>query len=212
MHIQPEKYLFVTGCFRSGTTLLARVLNLSDDIKIVAGETHYFGHLFTKGVKDLLLQFEPFDSDERIKGVIDFMYDLPDYSSRTNYGALWVYIRKNYSKQTLFEIFKHSERNLRGILLELLRVYGNGHIYIGEKTPSHVYHIPEILKWFPDAKIINILRDPRSIFLSEYKRKVKQRSGIVKLTYYLYQMIHVSISWNYICYLHFYYRKRYKGQ
>ncbi len=44
-----------------------------------------------------------------------------------------------------------------------------------EKTPQDVFYIGEIMELFPSAKIINIVRDPRGVLLSQ-KRKWQRRS------------------------------------
>lgn len=44
-----------------------------------------------------------------------------------------------------------------------------------EKTPQDVFYIGEILELFPEAKIINMVRDPRGVMLSQ-KRKWQRRS------------------------------------
>jgi hypothetical protein len=36
----------------------------------------------------------------------------------------------------------------------------------GEKTPDHLPHVPTIVKEFPDARVISIVRDPRDVCLS----------------------------------------------
>lgn len=41
-----------------------------------------------------------------------------------------------------------------------------------EKTPAHVFHIKYIIHYFPEAKIINITRDPRDCYLSHLKLPV----------------------------------------
>lgn len=42
-----------------------------------------------------------------------------------------------------------------------------GSIVTGEKTPAHIYYALEILKEFPECKIVLMCRDPRAVALSE---------------------------------------------
>lgn len=42
-----------------------------------------------------------------------------------------------------------------------------GDIVTGEKTPAHIYYALEILKEFPECKIVLMCRDPRAVALSE---------------------------------------------
>ena len=44
-----------------------------------------------------------------------------------------------------------------------------------EKTPQNVFYIPEISKAFPEGRVIHMVRDPRSVMLSQ-KRKWKRKS------------------------------------
>jgi len=50
-----------------------------------------------------------------------------------------------------------------------------------EHTPAYIFHIPEILDQFPEAKIICIVRDPRGVLLSRkyfWKRQFKKYGSI----------------------------------
>lgn len=53
---------------------------------------------------------------------------------------------------------------------------------IGEKTPEHINHLEAIRTFFPDARIIQIVRDPRAVLASFRKVKVGSNaiSDIVK--------------------------------
>lgn len=48
----------------------------------------------------------------------------------------------------------------------MIRARKAGKTRWGEKTPRHVYCVPEILKAYPNAKIIYVIRDPRAVVAS----------------------------------------------
>ncbi len=56
----------------------------------------------------------------------------------------------------------------RTVFSAMLDAYAEkvGKVRVGEKTPGHVHHIPELLGWFPQARIIVLRRDPRAVIAS----------------------------------------------
>jgi hypothetical protein len=54
------------------------------------------------------------------------------------------------------------------VLAAILDLYAlsRGKVRCGEKTPHHLRHVPKILRYFPDAKVICMLRDGRDAALS----------------------------------------------
>ena len=45
--------------------------------------------------------------------------------------------------------------------------------YIGEKTPLNIFHIRRLFKWFPNAQILFIYRNPIDVLRSEVNKKNK---------------------------------------
>src|SRR5690606_25896813 len=37
---------------------------------------------------------------------------------------------------------------------------------VGEKTPAHDEHMSTLLEWYPDARIVYVIRDPRAVVAS----------------------------------------------
>jgi hypothetical protein len=62
-----------------------------------------------------------------------------------------------------------------------------------EKSPRHVLHIPQILEFFPDARIINIVRDPRDVVSSN--RRFQQLTDVTERRRICIQR---SLSWNHM--------------
>ena len=48
----------------------------------------------------------------------------------------------------------------------------NGKTFPCDQTPRNVFYIKDILELYPEARIINMIRDPRDVLLSQ-KRKVE---------------------------------------
>jgi hypothetical protein len=88
---------------------------------------------------------------------------------------------------------------------------------LGEKTPSHVFHVPTLLGWFPKAKVIHIIRDPRAVLVSQLNRKrgyvVRSFSNpslkYLNAVFVLLEIIHVTAAWLRGASLHFKYEKLY---
>lgn len=47
-----------------------------------------------------------------------------------------------------------------GLMYEVL---GNGEALVGDKTPLYVFHIRQLSSWFPEARFIHLVRDPRAV-------------------------------------------------
>lgn len=58
----------------------------------------------------------------------------------------------------------------------------NGKIIPCEKTPQDVFYISEILELFPSAKIINMVRDPRGVMLSQKRKWQRKNMGASFMT------------------------------
>ena len=79
----------------------------------------------------------------------------------------------------------------------------HGKVIPCEQTPGYVFYIKEILNLFPRAKIINMVRDPRDILLSQkhrwkrrYPGKKSRLLGLAIRTWMNYHPVSTSCLWN----------------
>jgi hypothetical protein len=151
--------IFVVGPSRSGTALTRALLNRHPDVSL-AGETHYFD--------DLRVGFQ---GRERSRLAGDDRRRCEDYFlalSHRPYGhagapeAGWMDREELRARaeelggtpDAYFEAFCH-----------LWAEHEGGTLW-GEKTPRHVFRMPEIVERYPDARMLCLVRDPRAVVAS----------------------------------------------
>src|SRR6185503_3031621 len=73
-----------------------------------------------------------------------------------------------------------SDRTERGVFQAFLRIYADrrGKDIMGEKTPAHLAYVETLLEWFPDARVVHCMRDPRAIHVSELRRRAEHAVGV----------------------------------
>lgn len=139
---------FILGSGRSGTTLLATILNRHSRI-CVTPETHFFQHvsLYPGGLSSFAS-----DWPESIRKIAQKM---PPTNSWDPVSSCEIIVQKLGSRPvTATEAFR--------ALGELIASDVRKPLWI-EKTPMHNYFIPEIRSCFPSAPIIHIVRDGRDV-------------------------------------------------
>jgi hypothetical protein len=209
------RYVFVVGSGRSGTTLLVRCLNRSNDIHIL-DETHFLGHLSRSGLRQDVARFGSLSDDRTVSTVVDYLYSGP-YRG----GAYWRWLLKNVDKEQFSQKLLDSDRSDRTLFVILMELQSKGESILGEKTPGHLYHVPTLLEWFPNAAIIHILRDPRAVYVSETRYRINQTGSAIfpfkqieKLRLKrplipLYTIFYTTIVWSKVIELHRRYKESY---
>lgn len=143
--------IFIVGVPRSGTTLLRMILNAHSKIGI-ATETHFLRIFWSARSKynDLLTE----------DGMSAFWEDL----SGSKYFDDLNFNDTEEIRQKIFE----GNRNFKDIFKTLMKEYAcqRGKIRWGEKTPGHLMYSNVLLDFFPDCRIIHVIRDPRDVCLS----------------------------------------------
>ncbi len=183
-------HIFVVGASRSGTKFLQYTLSGHPQIHITS-ETHYFSKLIHNGFIKVAEKIGDLQDDQCLKLLVDSMFD------KKIFGTFWK--EQQLDRERLQQRFLKSDRSFRSlfeILLDEDRTLA-GKVVAGEKTPGHVFHVDTLLEWFPDARIIQIIRDPRAVLSSEIHKDAKPDYPIAKGNF-LYNaglLVTTSLGW-----------------
>jgi len=137
--------IFLMGCPRSGTTLLRNLLRSHPNLTFPSES--YFIPRFYRGYGDPTSDQEAWRlahrilQNPRVSRPWGIAAGPPDFAGCRSFSAV---------TRRIFEIWAAKEGKPRW----------------GDKTPHYVYDIPLLLRLFPDAQVIHIVRDGRDAALS----------------------------------------------
>ncbi len=141
--------IFVVGVPRSGTTLLAAMLNAHPRIAITP-ETFFLEWALRDRTADLSNEATLRDFWRRFTGSAPFA-DLGLDADSVLQGFL-----------------RSGGRTFPALLQAILRAYAAAQDKprAGEKTPRHYLYIETLLRWFPRSRVAFVVRDPRAVAAS----------------------------------------------
>jgi omega-hydroxy-beta-dihydromenaquinone-9 sulfotransferase len=155
----------VVGNSRSGTTMMGRVLG-RHPIVFTLRETHFFEQLWSSAEEERhLSEDEAVLLAARLLRVQRDGYlnqgDLDRFYGEAK-GLITSIQGEGFTSTGVFRTFIIREANKNGKAIPC------------DQTPRNVFYLREILALFPEARVINLIRDPRNVLLSQ-KRKWKRR-------------------------------------
>lgn len=165
VEIEEARPIFIGGMGRSGTTLLVSLLDSHPDLLVYPGELRFFREI-----------------RKRLAGTVDA-------------GLVLEYLRKNFAiyepGEFEFETYTHAFHSAlagtngdeRSLLLAIFKAYGIAAGQPGkgvwvEKTPGNERYHNLIRKWFPEARLIVMIRDPRAVFTSIRNNGQRRSAGL----------------------------------
>ncbi len=159
-----NKMLFVVGNSRSGTTMMGRILGKHSDV-YTFGELHFFGQLWSPASSSELHKKDAEKLASRL-----FCIQREGYRTHGNPNSFL-----GESRHFLNELVEYPATPdcLYSAFLQY-ETLQNNRIIPCDQTPRNVFYIDDILRLYPQAKIINMIRDPRDVLLSQ-KQKWKRR-------------------------------------
>jgi hypothetical protein len=165
--------IFVVGVPRSGTTLLAAMLAAHSRLSC-GPETHFF----TRGSGlGRLKRAWP-------ETALDYLFSLvPNIP-----GSRPVPEQFGISRDVAAAFLRERPPSVHAVLASLTEQHMRklGKERWVEKTPRHLVHLPRLRRYFPDAPVLRIVRDPRDTALSIFKAPWKFRSYLEALLFWHY--------------------------
>ena len=142
---------------------MGRILANHSDI-FTFKELHFFGTIWTNNSESNLDEKQQIDLLSRLLCIEKNGLFQQDNISDFNDRASAILENKNVTNPlSIYELF------LAEITLD------NNCFIACDQTPKNMYYFNEILSYFPNAKVINMVRDQRDVLLSQ-KNKWKRRS------------------------------------
>jgi hypothetical protein len=138
--------IFITGTFRSGTTLVSQIIKNHPDVNLMYDSVNFMRFSFndkpldTKEAKKILLEIK-----KRVKKRYDLDFNIS-------------IVTKSMKRITYRELYG-------ALMYELLLKNTKTKIW-GEKTTLAWTRIPGFLKMFPKGRVVHVIRDPRAILAS----------------------------------------------
>lgn len=147
-NVHPD--FFILGTMKSGTTWLMECLNYHPDITCF--NELMILTLFRDGIGKILNTMNRQIVDGSKTTFREFIYPTPEYihdDVRNIISVMW--------QNTINSVEKQSK-------------------FFGEKSPDYINILDDIVYWYPNTKLIHIVRNPKDVAISYYyhiKREIK---------------------------------------
>lgn len=182
-----KRALFIGGCPKSGTTLLMSLLDNCPQLVVLPEETHFLEE------RSAYLALDNYDAKLRRllgkqdlkkldKGWSEPLQEAPSPDVRA-YG----HFDYNHFVALAESFIRQPGINDSLLFSEMVRAYG---IALGadwrncvrwvEKSTNNEICFDALNELFPEARVIQMMRDPRAVFASRKSRQVKSRGSYTK--------------------------------
>jgi len=142
---------------RSGTTLISAMLTAHPNIAI-SPETHF--------LSEWVRRYRRLD----VRREKDFNKFWGKFSNSSFFRNLHL-----DAETTRNEILSSGDHEYKDIFSTILKLYAEkkGKRRWGEKTPTHYVHVQKLLEWYPESRIVYMVRDPRAVVASRLNMSEK---------------------------------------
>jgi hypothetical protein len=185
--VEESPPIFVVGPPRSGTTLTAKILGRHSRV-FVPGETHFFDDIYARR-RELGELSDP-AARAKVLSRLDTIYER--YDEAADQRRIHRIFQSTDLREQLGRCLTY--KDLLSHFMES-QMRSAGKIRWGNNVPKDIFHVKEILSFYPGAKFIVCLRDVRDFLLSykyKWRNTGKENSDRVKK---LYHPVVTSLLW-----------------
>lgn len=181
-------FVFIVGIARTGSKIYMSMLNRYADIDVV-NELHYLAPVYIRRdfVRTVQRHLGPRPRNDNVGSLVRLMF------SGTLHGTFWESRTStngphqrisDLDPATLARHLSSAPLSWRHILGTLLREHARtaGKSRPGAKFPVDISRVEVLRRWFPEARFVHLIRDPRAIHASMLAREAGQRAGASRPT------------------------------
>ena len=185
-----EQFVFIVGIARTGSKIYLSMIKRNTDIDIV-NELHYLTPWWVRSdfVSKAERQYGGLGTDQQVTAFVNSLY------SRTFQGSFWNQNKDkgkptngiiSIKKEVLLERILRSNRTYKEILKIIIEEHAQSHDKTlgGAKFPVNIACVPTLMYWFPKAKYIHLIRDPRAVYCSQLKKSLTRKMSSKYQAYY----------------------------
>jgi hypothetical protein len=182
-----QPMLFITGASRSGTTLLSFILRNHSRV-FGLKELQYFGEFWDPR--------EP----ERHTGESILREAASAIFARQEQGILanWRRGKDMQQARALVDALPLERRNLRDVfataVLQLAQAAGKS--IPCEQTPRNIFYAEALLRHYPNAHVIYMMRDPRAVMASQKKRWQRRGFSADRSRFPVYHSLRTRLNYH----------------
>lgn len=170
--------IFVVGNVHSGTTMIQNVLMRDPSIYSGRGESRFFYHL-----PIIRRKFSDLTDEQTLRNYLTYLLKLFTISyGKVNFDSTngdIIALQDLGIPENAVDILCQQAGAKPGhsVLFALVATYvthAAGKQRWLEKTPAHLFSIEQILRVLPDARFVELVRDPRAILASKKTRRTQE--------------------------------------
>jgi Sulfotransferase family len=179
--------IFVIGAPRSGTTLTAKILDRHSRI-FMPGETHFFDDVYARR-----RELGDLQDAESVRKVLERLTTLyRRYDEKPDHERIERLLQTDDAVEKLTRCASYKE--ILSCFMEMQMRFA-GKMRWGNNVPKDIFHVKDILTFYPDAKFVVCVRDVRDFLLSyknQWRNIGKEHADRIRS---LYHPVVTSLLW-----------------